>query len=193
MMQDTSPRRRRKMTEMPREETTEMTEMTETEKRGGPVTDDRVQQSRLGTYTSKWLDDRTARMLPGDSRPEAVRRELEMWQTALDLEAGTVAWTLPEACCLADIVAGSVLRPGLGLTLRARVGNAKGVADKWGIDADSFAEKVGRLGVVADHAVSDALSRWWDRVGTCPEDESTAAGFRAVGLRIIDGGNNDNH
>lgn len=61
------------------------------------------------------------------------------------------------------------------------LGDVSSYAAKWGIDEQSLLDRLGALGPAADHALRDALSRWWEQ-----SREATAEGFAAVGLRVVE-------
>jgi hypothetical protein len=51
---------------------------------------------------------------------------------------------------------------------------------KWGIDETALLDYLRSLGPSADHALSDAVSRWWANDG-----EPTIDGWKDVGLRVF--------
>ena len=153
-------------------------------------------QARLSPGLAAWLDDRAARSVAG-SRHEQGRAELELWHTALAAELRGIRLTLGEAACVADVLKGSIIqmtvsRPG---TVYAQCYDAFRLArehdparidsygQKHGIDEGKLLDYLGGLGPAADHALADAISRWWGR-----DLGATADGFAAVGLAVPETG-----
>lgn len=151
-------------------------------------------QVRLDDQTAQWLAGRAERMHEGSVHQQA-RTELVLWHEMLAAERHRIRLTLPEINCLADVMNGTMLRalavrPGIVYAncydafRLAREDDPAGISlygSKHGIDEDKLLKYIGSLGPAADHALADAIARWWDR-----EDlDSDVHGWAAVGLRII--------
>ncbi|MFG1858439.1 hypothetical protein ACGFJT_41870 [Actinomadura geliboluensis] len=151
-------------------------------------------QARIDQGLADWLNDRAARMRTG-SHNEQARIEVQMWRSALASELGRVRLTLPQLSCIADVMNGSHLeaiiglRPGLvyaachdafTLARRSPLPEESSYADKWNIDEEALLRYLAEMSVFADHALVDAMSRWW-----AGGHEATIEGFAAVGLRVL--------
>lgn len=187
-------------------------------------------QFRIDARTADWLRDRAERMpLALDRRStetSAINKqaavELGLWRTALDAELGRIRLTTDQARCLADVLNGAILEPaisaGIGRVYAecydafrlARTGPAPDLSSygrkhgpeggdpgKW---EQSLLDYLGSLGPVADFALRDAISRWWQDIlpldagqwrDPDEQDDSlglradSPEGFAAVGLQVI--------
>lgn len=149
-------------------------------------------QVRVSPEAGAWLGDRAGRMQTG-SHHEQARAELAMWRDALAAELRRIRLTRAQASCLADVLNGTLIQPGIGRLVYAEVADAFMLANdgpvpgyssygkKWGIDEQALLEYLLRLGPTADHALLDAFSRWWALDG-----EATVEGFAEVGLMVAD-------
>jgi len=158
----------------------------------GEVNDNRV-QVRLDDTAAAWLAGRAARMHGGSTHQQA-RAELGLWHAVLDAELRRIRLTGAELACVADVAGGSLIRPvvsaGIG-AVYAQCYDAFRVARehdparissygaKHGIGEQDLLDRLGALGPAADHALADAISRWW-----AGDLDATAEGFAAVGLRV---------
>lgn len=144
-------------------------------------------QVRVDGGTVAWLADRAERMESGTSADVQARTELALWRMVLDAELRRQRWSCAELCFIADVVAGSTILPTIGHVLFAEVGDvlrldgADKWNDKWGVDARSVLRRLASLSPTADHALHDAISRWWHADG-----EATPDGWRVVGLVVTD-------
>lgn len=150
---------------------------------------------RLEDTTITWLTQRSERMATGSPNLQ-VRVELGLWHAALTAELRRIPLTVAEASCLADVLNGAMLTPGIGALTWMEVEdafgfardtdlpdpNASSYAAKWGVDEESLLTRLRRLGPAADHALRDAIARWWESDG-----EATVEGFQAVGITIVAG------
>lgn len=159
-------------------------------------------QVRVSSDLIDWLNDRAQRFMSSfgsrDSQHEQARTELELWREVLAVELRRIPLTVAEASCLADVLNGSLISgPAVALSIglvAAAVedafrltreddptgGAVSSYGAKHGIDEELLLGKLRRLGPAADHALADAIARWWAQ----PDPDATAEGFRAVGLRI---------
>lgn len=153
-------------------------------------------QARVSSATAEWLADRATRMGTKSSHVQA-KIELELWRTALAAELRRIPLTTAEAACLADVLNSPVMAPALSagpvshmyaeaceafrLARETPVPSQASYASQWGIDEQSLLDRLGRLGPTADHALRDAISRWWQH-----DLPATADGFAAVGINIVD-------
>jgi hypothetical protein len=147
----------------------------------------------------------------GGNRHGQAQAELGMWRDALDGELRRVRLTLAQASCVADVLNGTALTPGVsgtlgivyaecyeafrlaredrsGNPLPAPLGDVSSYGAKWGPEGTGPAkweqellDYLGRLGPAADMALRDAVARWWDGAFL-----PTAEGFAAVGLRVAE-------
>ncbi len=159
------------------------------------MSDNRV-QVRLDEDTATWLDDRAERM-QGNSRPEQVRVEVSTFRYALAAELRRIRLTLNQANCIADALMDTQVTSGVAVrvpAVYANVADAFGLANndhlplatygsRWDIDEQALLDYLRTLGPTADHALHDAVSRWW---ASDHEDRVSVQGWRAVGLRVID-------
>jgi hypothetical protein len=151
-------------------------------------------QVRLDDELAGWLADRTTRMLTGSHNVQA-RLELDMWRATLRAELRRIRFTLAQASCLADLLNGVLIQPGISIRpgmVYAEASDAFQIARdtpipdhssygaKWGIDEQALLEYLARLGPAADHALLDAFSRWWDQ-----DHDRSLDGFAAVGLTVV--------
>lgn len=166
-------------------------------------------QARLTDDMAEWLDGRAARMNTGSRAEQASRSqqaisELILWRTVLDIELRRIRLTLAQASCIADVRNGfmldaATLSSSLGLVYvdcyaafrlareaggETRTYGAKHApvdvdAAKWEQDLLDY---LGRLSPAADHALRDAIARWW----ALPDDPelSNTDRFALVGLRV---------
>ncbi|MGW2219615.1 hypothetical protein ACWCSD_31905 [Nonomuraea sp. NPDC001684] len=157
-------------------------------------------QVRVDDTTAEWLADRATRMHSESTNIQA-KTELGMWRDALAYEVRRIRLTLNHALCLADVLNGHVITPGLGYRpgiVYAECYDAFHLADegspvpgystygkKWDIDERAFLEYLGKLSPIADHALLDAINRWWALQSEEP-DLDDAEAFTRVGLRLIE-------
>lgn len=159
-----------------------------------PDTDNRL-QVRVNPGLAGWLHARSERMHTGSNHVQA-KLELDLWRSVLAGELRRIRLTLAETSCLADVLNGTLLDPTLMANLgivyavaydafrRRRHadptgGEVSSYAAKWEIDEMKLLDYLGGLGPAADHALRDAIVRWWDT-----NQDPTVEGFAAVGLRV---------
>jgi hypothetical protein len=158
---------------------------------------------------------RDRRSTEGSAAGGQARTELALWRAALEAELSRVRLTLAQASCVADVLNGTVLDAALGAPLGlayagcydafrlARevspgvVSDVSSYGAKWGPEGCDPAKWeqdllgcLGTLGPVADHALRDAIARWWALPGEpLPGDAAgeEKARFAAVGLRVTEG------
>ncbi len=146
-------------------------------------------QVRVSTDLDRWLRDRTDRSLSREGVGSQLRMEVELWREHLKAELARVPLTVAEASCLADVAGGPMIhQPVVGTKLRYETEDSFALypgsyGEKWGIDEGLLLDRLRRLGPTADHALCDALSRWWQ-----DDLKADAAGFQSVGINITDGG-----
>lgn len=146
-------------------------------------------QFRLDDGTLDWLTDRAHRMHAMSPHVQA-RTEIELWRMALTTELRRLRFTLGEINCIADILNGTLLSPGMMVNLPLTWAEAEDAfsfatgqasyGTKWEIGERALLAKLRILGPAADHALHDAVSRWWEA-----GHDSTAEGWAAVGLRVV--------
>jgi hypothetical protein len=188
----------------------------ERRKPGRPRTD----SVRLGFHVSgeagRWLASRMGRMpRDGDVRSQSTQAaaEIGLWRTVLDAELARIRLTLPQAIAIADVLNSPDTDPAIGLSMgvvfarcheafrlaRSGPGGEIGsYGNQHGFDETELLDYLGSLGPAADHALADAISRWWAEIvpqeglTRIPEhddlippfDASSIDGFAAVGLRV---------
>lgn len=146
-------------------------------------------QVRIGEDEAAWLADRAKRMMSG-SRDVQARAELGIWRIALATELRRIRLTLAQANCLADVLNGTLIQPAIAASFPvvfAEVSDAFQLATgpssygaKWEIDEGELLSYLRGLGPTADHALHDAVSRWWEQ-----DCQVTAEGWARVGLRVV--------
>lgn len=119
----------------------------------------------------------------GESQSAFARLELETLYQVIRLELGKLpAFTLPELRYTAMALEGPACAAGvtepLGLTyMRVHDAQRRGGVRH---GTEQLQEKLAALGPAADHALRDAISRWYtDRA------RDTADGFTRYGLRVV--------
>lgn len=156
------------------------------------ATDTRV-QFRSSERTFTWLQTRSALMHTGTVSTQA-QMELGMWQDALAAELRRIRLTLDQANCVADVLNGAMITPGIAgsfpgvyveLTDAFQLARADHLGEaaygtKWDIDEEALLAYLRTLGPTADHALHDAVARWWDTAA-----EPTVQGWASVGLRVV--------
>lgn len=157
------------------------------------MSDTRI-QTRLPQRTYDWLEGRKRLML-GGTASEQARTELEIWHTALEVELRRIRLTLDQVNCLADVLNGTLMSPGIAGSVPVAYAEASDAftlartdhlgdhayGEKWGIDEEKLLGYLRTLGPVADHALHDAIARWWAH-----NQEPTAEGWASVGLRVVE-------
>lgn len=177
-------------------------------------------QARISPETAGWLDGRARRMNTG-SRHQQAAAELAMWRAALNIELSRIRLTLGQANCIGDVLNGHLpgtmimSRPGLVYAeCHDAFQIARDIPLSWNPDVSSFGAKhgpegcdpekweadllnyLGRLSAVADHALLDAIARWWDIPDADPEEmpgnpdgeygtELEIYRFATVGLQVV--------
>jgi len=138
--------------------------------------------------------------------PLQARAEIGLLRALLDAELARMGFTVPQLSAIAEVLNSPEMEPrvaaGLGLVYAqcdkafrlARLpavaaGTGVPLADygpssygaHHGFDEQQLLDYLARLGPAADHALADAISRWW-AAGL----EATPEGFAAVGLKVIE-------
>ena len=176
-------------------------------------------QARISDEMAGWLDNRAELMNNARSRNNQAVTELQLWRTVLESELRKIRLTLAQANCIADVCNGFTLDAtvagSLGLVFAEcydafRLARQTPGSDlssygaKWGLAGcdpakweQDLLDYLGGLAPAADHALRDAIARWWDLteiVEPIPEDATEAdvtrfqiAWFERAGLRIIEG------
>jgi hypothetical protein len=149
--------------------------------------------TRLPEDLAGWLEDRTDRMMTGSEDIQA-RLELAMWRGALAGELRRIRLTVDQANCLADVMNGTILDAALAGSAPIVFYNAADAfqlvhespfpgestyGKKWGIDEEALLKYLRGLGPTADHALHDAITRWWKT-----DAEPTVEGWATVGLTV---------
>lgn len=158
-----------------------------------------------------WLESRAERVtgmpgpgFPGASLSQQGKAELALWRTALELSLAEIPpMTLGQCLALAHVAAGPVISAAMKAPegrpvtwgaaavafadARAPVGKlpphpGNFYSNMHGIDEDATLALLAGLTVIQDHALADALSRWWEHGGI-----ESAEAFEALGLRLAEG------
>jgi hypothetical protein len=136
-----------------------------------------------------------------------ARTELALWRMTLGAELSRVRLTLAQASCVADVLNWTVLDASVSgavgmvfaecydaFRLAREVGpgvmsDVSSYGAKWGPEGCDAAkwekdllDYLGTLGPAADHALRDAIVRWWEL-----DVEPTVEGFATTGLRVTEG------
>jgi hypothetical protein len=136
----------------------------------------------------KWLTDRAKRMR---SSPHVqARTEMELCRYFLELELQDLRIPLAWINCIADVLNGAALDAFVGYPTGIVFGevsdafqSAKRLSSygaKWHVDEEDVLDWLVELRPTADHALRDAVSRWW--VADLPP---TDEGWAAVGINVI--------
>ncbi|MFF5668774.1 hypothetical protein ACFY8S_01335 [Streptomyces hygroscopicus] len=153
-------------------------------------------QTRVPDDLAAWIAERDERMHTGTVHIQA-RLELGMWRSALAAELRRIRLTLNQANCLADILNGALITPGIAgsapvvameaadafhLARQTPLPGEPPYGQKWDIDEEALTKYLLSLGPTADHALHDAVSRWWETTA-----EATVEGWASVGLTVVPG------
>lgn len=144
---------------------------------------------RLTDDQASWIADRADRALTPGSAGTRIKTELDLWRHMLAAELRRQKWTLPEMGLIADILNSALVRDavpmGIGTiaveVMDARAGDEGSYGGKWGVDEMELIDKLLRIGPAADHALADAVSRWWATDG-----EHSSGGWATVGVRVVE-------
>ncbi|MEU9925055.1 hypothetical protein AB0H51_27870 [Streptomyces griseoluteus] len=151
--------------------------------------------ARISEQLAAWLADRSERMMTGSTDLQA-KLELDMWRAALDSELNRIRLTVEQANCLADVLNSTTLDAALAgragivyynasdafaLARDTPVPETSSYGAKHGIDETALLDYLRRLGPTADHALHDAIARWW-----ATDAQPTAEGWRSVGLNVVE-------
>lgn len=152
-------------------------------------------QARVSEDVAAWLAERDERMFSGGTGLQA-KVELGIWKDALAAELRRIRLTLNQANCLADILNGTMISAGVAGRVPVVLMEASDAfhlareeplaydevpyGTKWDIDEKKLTEYLRTLGPTADHALQDAVSRWWQT-----DAEATVEGWATVGLTVV--------
>lgn len=112
--------------------------------------------------------------------------ELAVWRHALQIGLRQVAFSVPELCCVADVLNESIVQDGFGAIVAHEVSDAFADAEgpssygaKWDVDEGDLLLKLARLGPVADYALRRAVAGFWGDPGADASDPEmwTELGF----------------
>jgi hypothetical protein len=152
-------------------------------------------QTRISERLETWLTGRAGHFHTGSADQQA-RTELELWNSTLGAELRRIRLTLKQASCVADVCNGWVMGPGIAigtgqvfaechdafqLARSGPGGDISSYGERWGIDEQELLQYLSTLGPAADHALQDAIARWWEL-----DDDATVESFAKVGLRVTD-------
>lgn len=135
-----------------------------------------------------WLEGRAERSMTPGGLSARTRTEMVLWRATLDAELRRQRLNLPELGMIADVCNGTIWPDAIGLTLgmvAADVSDAIAAdpdvwGEKWDVDEDQVLAKLLALGPAADHALADALARWWSD----PESQHSLKGWAKVGVHV---------
>lgn len=137
--------------------------------------------------TQQWLEGRARRMPTAPSLSLAAAQELGLWRAALAVELRRMPWTVAELCLIADAMNGHAMDPGLGSTVAVYLRDVfeaypGSYGSKWEADEPAVLRKASALGPVADHALADAMARFWDDPDLDAMDPATWSG---LGCKVV--------
>ena len=130
------------------------------------------------------------------SKSETPKSTTTTWRPDKDLAAwmegraersmspsGLSARTLDELAVIAQACNGVVMSDALGVSAGLVAVEVSDMISREGAaDGDELVGRLMRLGPTADHALADAVCRWWIAGG-----DHTIAGWAAVGVRVLEG------
>ena len=130
-----------------------------------------------------WMVGRAERSMSPSGLSARTRTEIILWRTALGLELSRQRWTLDELAVIAQACNGVVMSDALGVSAGLVAVEVSDMISREGsADGDELVGRLMRLGPTADHALADAVCRWWIAGG-----DHTIAGWAAVGVRVLEG------
>jgi hypothetical protein len=135
----------------------------------------------------EWLRGRAERSMTQGSAGMRAKTEIGMWRSVLVTELQRQRWTLAELGLLADCHNGTIITDGIAINIGIV---AAGVIDCFqmdpgmygqhhGLDEDEMTKKLLPIGPAADHALADAIARWWST-----QAEHTPEGWASVGIKV---------
>jgi hypothetical protein len=148
-------------------------------------------QMRLDPAALAWLESRAERMHAGAG--EQAKAEFALWRAVLAAEARRIRLTADQLACVADVIGGSGIEAAVAspvgrvfaqcydafrIARESPGGDLSSYGAKHGIAEQGLLDYLGSLGPAADHALADAISRWWDA-----DLPATAEGFAVAGLK----------
>lgn len=182
-------------------------------KRGRPAAGSVRVEFRASAETGRWLASRMGRMPRAQivSKNTQAATEIGLWRAVLAAELARIRLSLPQAIAVAEVLNSPDIEPavstGIGMVFAqchdafrlARsgpAGDCSSYGRKHGFDESVLLDYLGSLGPAADHALADAISRWWQDVQPRdggqwrdPDDgfrADSAEGFAAAGLRVTE-------
>jgi hypothetical protein len=163
-------------------------------------------QARISGEIAGWLDGRAERMHTG-SRHQQAAAELGLWRSALNIELGRIRLTLGQANCIADVCNGWAMGPAIGsrpglvyaecydafaIAREAPVPDLSSYGAKWGPEGcdpkqweQDLLDYLGKLNAVADHALMDAIAKWWDITGVEWDHDPTEDEVREMEIHLF--------
>jgi len=138
-----------------------------------------------------WLDGRAKRSAQLASPGKRARTEILMWRDALTQEPRRQRWTLRELALLAEVHHGVIPMNAIATNIGMAAGGIiDGLHDdlattdeKWDVYENALTKKLLDLGPTADHALIDAIARWWEA-----KAEHSVEGWASVGITVHDNG-----
>ena len=127
-----------------------------------------------------WMLGRAERSMSPSGLSARTRTEMILWRAALGAELDRQRWMLDELAVIAQACNGVVMSDALGVSAGLVAVEVSDMITREGsADNDELVGRLMRLGPTADHALADAVCRWWVAGG-----DHTVAGWAAVGVRV---------
>ena len=153
--------------------------------------DETVLDPKRAAEARSWLADRQRRYIVTGSPVEQGVMEWNLLSELLAAELLQQRWTLDEAGRLAELHMGVI--PTLAISAAGRPSMlwedlSEGIAaegedhlSQMEVGTSGFLERIAALGPTAEHALVDALSRWWSH-----RHDHSVEGWAQVGIQIVE-------
>lgn len=128
------------------------------------------------------MEGRISRSTEPTGMSARVTTEIELWRTVLSAELAQQRWTIDDLETIAQALSSPLIPDTVSATTPRAATEVIEAAHIARVELDpGLLAKMLRLGPAADHALRDAICRWWTAGA-----EHTRAGWEAVGITPID-------